>query len=271
MSLQETREELIDSLQGGLSVLMNSVPIRSVGGDLEEAAGWFQALGICNLLLFADTDRFYENLIHSGHTRRYFLRKSREQANTDDYQLAISRWDSFIDVVAAGSFRLAREIVAASVAVWLPGGEYEDDYLYRLFLHQFIGPPGPQRDAQLHATLDAWRTWLSGQPCTRLDCCVALLKGDSGAFDTAFVDLIAQRQAQVAKEAKMVLAADIAFEPRSRIFIEGLALLRLAQALRFTLRPDYPLCPAIARAAAVKAPPIDIYPEIERERGEQVG
>lgn len=271
MSLQETRTELLESLQGGLSVLMTSVPIRSVGVDLEEAVGWFQALGICNLLLYADTDRFYENLIHSGHTRRYFLRKSREQASMDDYQLAISRWDSFIDVVAAGDFRLAREIVAASPAAWVPGGEYEDDYLYRLFLHQLIGAPGVQRDAQLRATLDVWRTWLSGQPCGRLDCCIALLQRDSGAFDKTFVELIAQQQAQVAREAKMVLAADITFEPRSRIFVEGLALLRLAQALGFTLRPDYPLCPALARAAAVKPPPIDIYPQIERERGEAPG
>ena len=75
---------------------------------MEEGAAWFQALGICNLLLDADPDRFYENLVRSGHARRYFLQKSRDEGNNDDYQLATSRWDSFLDVVASGHFQLAR-------------------------------------------------------------------------------------------------------------------------------------------------------------------
>jgi hypothetical protein len=271
MGLADTREELIDSLQSGLSVLMNAFPIVRVGLDLEEGAGWFQALGICNLLLFADPDRFYENLVRSGHTRRYFLRKSLDEGNTDDYQLAISRWDSFLDSVAAGHFQLARDIVALSVAHWVSTGEYEDDYLYRYFLHHFILPPDPARDARLKEALSRWTAWLSGAASSRLECCAALLARDAAAFGKSFDELVAARQTEVSKQSKMAIAADICFEPRSQIFVEGLALLRMAKAIGLTLRSDYPLCPAIARTARSKPFPEDIYPEIERERGQGGG
>jgi hypothetical protein len=271
MSLSETREELLESLQASLSVLMNDVPIARVSIDLEESAAWFQALGICNLLLYADADRFYENLVRSGHTRRYFLRKSREEGNTDDYQLAISRWDSFLDTVAAGDFELARDIIALSVGTWVPTGEYEDDFLYRYFLHQFVAPPDPQREARLQDALARWRAWLAGAPATRWNCCAALLARDAAAFASAFDELIAERQLQVSKERKMAIAADIGFEPRAQVFVEGLALLRIAQAIGLPLRPDYPLCPAIARAAPTQPFPQDIYPEIELERAQQGG
>jgi hypothetical protein len=271
MSLTETREELVDSLQEGLSVLMNGFPIARVGYDLEQSAAWFQGLGICNLLLYADPDRFYENLVRSGHTRRYFLKKSREEGNSGDYQLAISRWDSFLDVMAAGYFPLARDIASLSVTHWTRAGEYEDDFLYRLFLHNFIGPPDPQRDLRLQDVLMRWSTWLSGEPSARLDCCAALAARDAAAFEKSFDDLVAQREAEVAAQSKMAIAADICFEPCSRIFVEGLALLRMAKAIGMTPRDEYPLCPAIARMPPTKPFPEDLYVEMERERAQGGG
>jgi hypothetical protein len=271
MSLAETREELVDSLQEGVPDLMNEVPVASVGGILEDAAAGFQALGICNLLLYADPDRFYENLVRSGQSRRYFLRKSLEEGNTDDFRLAISRWDSFLDVVACGYFQLAREIVALSAMHWVSTGEYEDDFLYRYFLHNFISPPDPQRDVRLQEALSRWTVWLSGQPSTRLDCCAALMARDPTGFDKGFDELLAQRQAEVAKQRKMVMAADVGFEPRAKIFVEGLALLRMAKAIGLILRADYPLCPAIARVAPAQSFPEDIFLEMERERAQGGG
>jgi hypothetical protein len=266
MSLSETREELISALQDNLSALLRPVRIAQVGVELEEAALWFEALAICNLLIHADTDRFYENLVKSGHTRRYFLAKSAQEGNTGDYQLAISRWDSFLDAVVAGHFPLAREIVALSPDDWVRDGEYEDDFCYRRFLHRFIMPPEADREARLQTDLQRWQRWLKGQPSARLDCCAALLARDGAAFQLAFDELIAQRQAEIAKQRKTLLAADLAFGPRSQVFIEGLALLQLAQRLGFALRPDYPLCPALARLPASRPFPDDLFPELEAAR-----
>jgi len=266
MSLTETRDELIDAIQSNLSALLVPVSIQAVAAELEEVAGWFQSLGICNLLLYAEPDRLYENLVRSGHTRRYFLSRSLTEGKSGDYQLAISRWDSFLDVVAAGHFTLARELATLSTTAWVPAGEYEDDFLYRHFLQQFIAPPAPEQAARLRATLDRWRAWLDGPPPPRLDCCEALLAREAAAFAAAFEDLIEARQAEIAKQQKMALAADLNFAPRSAIHVEGLALLRIAQALGFALEPDYPLCPGLARLPAVKPWPADLYPLLEAER-----
>jgi hypothetical protein len=269
MSLAETRAELVESLQDNLSVLLNPIAIADAGVELEEAALWFEALGICNLLIFADADRFYENLVKSGHTRRYFLQKSRQEGNTADYQLAISRWDSFLDVLVVGHFALARDIVALSGDSWVAGGEYEDDFCYRHFLHRFVMPPSPERDAVLQATLERWQAWLDGKDSSRLDCCKALLARDGQAFADAFHLRIVERQAEVARHRKMAIAADIAFLPRSQVFIEGLALLKLAERLGFSLRPDYPLCPALARIPPSKPLPDDLFPELEAARAQE--
>ena len=268
MGLVEIREELIESIQDNLSVLLNPIAILKAGNELEEAALFFEALGICNLLMFADADRLYENLVKSGHTRFYFLHKSQQEGNGADYQLAISRWDSLLDVVAAGHFALARDIVALSSDVWVASGEYEDDFCYRHFLHQFIMPPGLRREQQLAADLVRWKIWLEGQPSPRLECCAALLARDGVAFAIAFDDLIAGQLVKLAEQSRTVAAADITFLPRSQVFVEGLALLKLADRLGFTLRHDYPLCPALARLPAVKLFPEDLFVELEAERGQ---
>lgn len=267
MSLADTRAELIEGIQENLSVLVNAQPIAKSALELEEAAHWLEGLGICNLLLFADTDRFYENLVRAGHTRRYFLAECRREGLVDDAHLAISRWDAFLDVVAAGHFALARDIVTLSSPDWVKQGEYEDDFCYRAFLHGFVSPPDPDRSTRLQTLLARWQTWLAGQPSVRLDACVALLTRDEQAFSDAFDALIAQRQLEVAKQRKMSLAADITFAARSQVFIEGLALLRLAERMGFQrLQTNYPMCPALARLAPSRPFPDDMFPAIVAAR-----
>jgi Immunity protein 49 len=266
MSLSDTRLELVEGIQENLSILVNDPPMSGAAFEIEDASQWLIALGICNLLLYADVDRFYENLVRSGHARRHFLLVCQRQGLTSHPHLAISRWDAFLGVVAAGDFPLARDLVRLSTDQWVQDGEYEDDFCYRLFLHDFIAPPDPLRQARMPATLQRWRQWLGGQACPRLALCEALLTRDAAAFTLAFDERIAQRQAEVQKQSKMVIAANITFEPMARVFIEGLAILRMASRLGLPTRVDYPLCPAIARGHATRPFPDDIFPIIDAER-----
>jgi hypothetical protein len=266
MSLDDTRQELIESIQGNLSILMNDPPMSQAAFELEEASQWLIALGICNLLLFADVDRFYENLVRAGHTRRHMLMLCRRQGLVDDPHLAISRWDALLAVVAAGDFPLARDIVAASTDQWVPTGEYEDDFCYRLFLHDLISPPDALRQARMPATLARWERWLGGQPCPRLAVCRALLARDAQAFAQAFDERLAMRQAEIQRQARTTMASDITFEPMTQVFIEGLCLLRIAQGLGLHTRTEHALCPALARDRPTRPFPEDIFPAIEAAR-----
>jgi hypothetical protein len=266
MSLSDTRLELIDGIQDNLGILVNDPPMNQAAFEIEEAAQCLIALGICNLLLYADVDRFYENLVRAGHTRRHFLLLCQRQGLTVHPHLAISRWDAFLAVVAAGDFPLARDLALGSTDQWVKDGEYEDDFCYRLFLHDLIAPSDETRQARMPATLKRWRQWLAGQDCPRLAVCEALLARDATAFTQAFDDRLAQRQAQVQKQSRMIIAADITFEPMARVFIEGLALLRIAGRLGLPTRVDYPLCPAVARGRATQPFPDDIFPTIDAQR-----
>jgi hypothetical protein len=63
----------------------------------------------------------------------------------------------------------------------------------------------------------------------------------------------------------VLLGDDVTFEPGSYVFVEGLALLRLAD--RFGIGPqrrEYPRCPYLVRMTPLRARPDDIFLEIEQ-------
>src|SRR5439155_20741726 len=109
-----------------------------------------EALGICYLLEDADQEGFRERLIRAGHARRWFLRRSAIEKNTDDYHLALTRQNGFFDALAGGHLVVASDIAAASPVVFNSQWEYEDDFAYQSFLMSLTtsGTPGVITDAQ---------------------------------------------------------------------------------------------------------------------------
>ena len=184
MRLKGIHEELIEAIKYNLSVVLENSVVQKIGLDLEEVAAWFQALGACNLLIYGDTDKFYENLIRSGHTRCYFLKRSRQEKNLNEYQQAISRWESFLDCVAAGDFSLSREIVHLSSNEWIKDGEYEDDFYYIYFLHNFVLDEQPFE--KLNKILHRWEKWLESKLSTKYSICKSFLECDEVAFNKYF-------------------------------------------------------------------------------------
>src|SRR5215813_3349285 len=109
MDASEIRDELVPEIKEMLAFVAAGYPIRELGDELEKLSEYFQALGIAYLLEYADQDRFRENLVRSGHARRYFLRKLLEENNVNDHRLALGRTEAFLDALAAGEVGLARE------------------------------------------------------------------------------------------------------------------------------------------------------------------
>lgn len=269
--LAELREELIEGIQEELSIVAGDYPAAESGGAYEQAAEWLQALGICNLLLYASADRFYENLIRSGHTRRAFLQKCRDEPDPSNHRLAISRWESFFDAVAAEDLPLAREIVALSPAEWVRTGEYEDDFCYVRFLHQLVVGGSTADREVLRSTLERFAAVLDGEASWRWEVCGALYARDAARFEESFQALLASREAEMSALRSTPRAADPGFVPRSTVFVEGLALLRIAEAMGIPAQREYPMCPSLARLPRTAPPPIDVYPEIRREVAELQG
>lgn len=264
MNLREARRVLFDQIEEHVSVLVVGYPIVEVAYVLEELVPCFEALGICHLLLFGDAERFHRHLTFAAQTRRWFLRRSVAEKNVGDPHLARSRWDSALCAMAAGDFALALEIGDLEPQVFTPSGEYEDDFCFFLSLDRLLRGAAA---ADVERILARFAEVVGDKVPARLDVCRALLERAPDAFESALVARIEEHQAKI-DEVREVFSDDATFDPRSRIFVEGLALLKVAERLGITPEArELPLCPSLARVNPRRSPPDDIFADVERGMG----
>jgi hypothetical protein len=270
MDAHEIHAGLVAEIKDALTYVAVGYPIRELGGELERLSEYFQALGVAHLLESTDQERFRENLVRSGHGRRYFLRKSHEENNNGDSRLALGRTEAFLCVLAAGNLNLAREIANLSVNTWHPDWEYEDDFCYFLFLHRFVQEEAKAR-AELADLLSKFEKALEGGRSPRLDVCKALFTGDNDALRAALSALMEQRNEEMVEARERNLERDptaCVCWARSFVSIEGLALLRVAELAGMSpLEPgeELPLCPALAMLPLSDKDYLDMFTSIETE------
>jgi hypothetical protein len=228
-----------------LALTNPSYPVDELGKLSLELSTKLRALAIIVLLVEADTDYFCHNLIRSGRARETYLRRTRDAGLLDDHHRASGRYEPLLDAVASGDLALARRVVAVSPTDWREGHEYEDDYCYAQLLHRLMFPATPE--AELVGLLARFEAYQDGAPSPRLDICRALASRDQAGFETAFAGLIADRTMFIEQE-----KARKEEEPRviaaRQVFVEGLAILRIAEHRALATEPEYLYCPSIARA-----------------------
>jgi hypothetical protein len=265
MALSAVREELIEDIKYELSVITERHPLHELAPVYERVANGFEALGICNLLLYGNPERFHENLIRSGHARLAFLRDCERNGETASHQLAISRWPSLLDVIVADDTALAREIVGRSPSEWIPDGEYEDDFCFVAILHRLVAGAGPEDHAALRPLLERFRGVVGEEPTPQYEICVALVEEDHALFAEAFERRLGEREAWVERVRGGPTADEAVVWTQSQIFIEGLAVLKVAEAAGFPTDRDYKFCPRLARHPRKGVPSEDIFLVLERE------
>jgi hypothetical protein len=263
LNLTVARDNVIDFLQENLSIVAGGKPVKVLGEVFEDIASEFQALGICNLLTTAEPAGFFRNLILSGFTRRYFLRRSRTEGNVAGEHLAISRTMSVFDCLAAGALDLALEIVQLSPADWFPDGEYEDDFAYHRFFHLYIQGFQKAGRQPLMEVLAQFERALEGNESPRLKICHSVLAADAVKFAEAFEELLQEREQQM-KVRRKLGGDDPTIEPCSAVFVEGLALLWIADRIALPTEPEYPFCQSVGRAPPKPALPNDLYVDVDK-------
>jgi hypothetical protein len=189
----------------------------------------------------------------SGHARRAYLRRC-QRARYADYFIALSRSEAALDAAAAGAGELAQEIFSLSPPDWRPGDEYEDDYWYQRFVGVVLsGAPGDRRDLVL-ARFGA----VAKDGSARLAVCRALHRRSSADFDAAFMDLLQERQEEIASDAGRA-EEEVAVALGAKVFVEGVALVRLARRAGLETALEYPMCPALALADGPPPEPKDEF------------
>jgi hypothetical protein len=204
-----------------------------------------RSLAIMALTSKGDQILFGQNLTRSGRVRLAYLQRLRREAVEDDHHSASARIDGLMNGLAASDLELAKEIVTASRTSWLQGAEYEDDYCYAQLIHRLVSQENGEIVA--NALIEQFERVLDGQPSARLDVCRSMLNRDQAAFDEAFDNLIHEQEAKIAADKARFQLEEPEVMSQRLIFVEGLAVLRLATLRSLKTEPDYLFCPSIAR------------------------
>jgi hypothetical protein len=244
----------IDNSDLRLSLLLPDVLAPGISlEDMLDYCRLYRIKGIAALFLGDPPAALLSELSKSGRAFLHFLR------TTPETQKATSQALPFFDAVAATDTVCAREIAQASRPSWNAALEYEEDFLYVWFLMRHFFLDASHADSA--ALLERWNIVLDGSSDVRRDVCTAFLENDAGAFHAALSALLGREDAENrARAAKDGLPPELAATEAS-LSIEGLALLRLAEAKGLQTEADYVLVPSAARERAK----IDFAPGAWRE------
>jgi hypothetical protein len=203
-----------------------------------------RTLAIIELLVNADADAFHHHLMRNGRIRLGFLERLRREGAAHHHGVS-GRIDAVIDLLAAGDFATVGAIAALSPAEWQPGREYEDDFCHAQMLFRLAA--GLDADAAFDSLMQRHASAVQGGPQPRADICHALARRDQAAFDAAFGALLKARLAQIRedKARSQTLTPEVAAS--REVYVEGLAMLRLATDRCLATQREYLLCPSIAR------------------------
>jgi hypothetical protein len=269
MAIANLREILLQRVKSELSVAAAGHPFAEIGETYQHLSDAFQGLGICELLLDMNVDRYRTNLTRSAQFRRFFLRKSRATGSSDTIFVALSRTQAVFDAVAAGDRQLAMDIRRHSPSRWMPEGEYEDDFAYHQFVHT-CAEAAPELDL---TEASIWLATLEGVAgdgmATRVALCDGMIRDDQTSFWAA----LQERLDEVMSATAGVSALEQEFrdEPweaaRTHVWIEGVAWIALAR-MRGWQPPDVmPLCPTPALPDSAPIIVHDLTEDLERQFG----
>jgi hypothetical protein len=226
------------------------LPLPELGNLALEVGGKLRAMAILVLLVKADTNAFCHNLIRSGRARERFLLRCKQEGQTALRHYCAGRVDPIVDALAAGDLLLARQIVAAGPADFREGVEYEDDFCFAHLLACFAaGLPDRPAALGLLARLEAY---LEGAASGRLAVCRALFAGDEDELDEALEARLGEREQEIVEDQARGQLEDTGVVATRRVFVEGIALLRLADARGIPTHREYRMCPSLARASMTR-------------------
>jgi hypothetical protein len=116
-------------------------------------------------------------------------------------------------------------------------------------LHGFVRA-SPSQD--ITPLLTRFETYLAGEESARLTVCRALAISDQEAFDAAFEARLRERRASIAADKERGRLEEPEIVTEQYVFVEALALLRIAELRGLSTQEEYPYCPSVARLSVIR-------------------
>jgi hypothetical protein len=236
-NLESRLDELRAHVFGAQRVEVRAMAVQSVCDHLRR-------LGLCALLGEASLREYVAGLHASAQAYLHVLRQVKWDELVDSYSLCASRARPFYDAVAIEDWETARAIAAASAQQHAEEDESADDFAYARLLMACTAEGESARDAEAHWLARLEQTAPDGD--FRVDVCRALHEKREDDFEEAFVRFLEERETEARKESKRS-SADVEWKATERaVFIEGLALARVARRRDLTLAGTYRGLPPLA-------------------------
>lgn len=214
----------------------------------------WRVYAMCRMLLDADTDGFAMSLVKSGQARIEYLSRRHQEAEPDGTWLCLSKNLPFEDCLAGGALHEARRVSELSPMEWFPDAEEEDEHRWQVFLHRFLrdapGTPGPALTSALRDLEMLWGE--DGEP--RLEAARALSARDPAALAEAFEVMLDAREERIRKLRKTHGVPKDLLLTDGALYLEGLALLRLAELAGMNMPGEFRYLPGDARVPVRNAP-----------------
>ncbi|WP_164001870.1 immunity 49 family protein [Pyxidicoccus caerfyrddinensis] len=204
----------------------------------------YWVLGICALLQKADVEAFAGLLCKAGQARLHLLALA-ETLPLPPERLPGSDNIGFSDALAVGDLVTARSIARLSTRRHLEGVEYEEDFLFSQFLRQLLGYP--RAPDALHRVLARWEEVLEGGADPRREACQSLLEKDADGFRAAFEALLRERKREFSEYGRRLDFDAEVGATTGKIYMDGLALLRVAELEALPPLPALEQVPPLAR------------------------
>jgi hypothetical protein len=230
---------------------------KESGSALATVSFCHRILGLCALLRDADTSRFATCLCKSGQARLQLLRLAAAGQPIPPKVLCVSKDVGFTAALAVGAIQTASAIAAHSPAAHVDGWEYEDDFLFYRFLQLMLGAPAD--GDVLQRLLARWREVLQGEELPHAQACEALLTRDEKRFALA-MDAVIDRRRDSLRKYKRELDFDREVDAtEGKVFVDGLALVKLAEVRGLQVPARYEMLPRLALNARCGSLPEDAW------------
>ena len=230
-------------------------PLGQLGGITRELCSNLRSLGIMVLLSHGKVDRFHHNLIRCGRVRCVFLDRIARERAIGEHDFVSSVNEPLFDAIAANDLALAHRIAQTSPSDFRPGHEYEDDYCFTQLVIRLMDVG--QNQVEIAALLARMEAYLGKDDDTRLLLCRALAGADQAAFDEAFNAFLDARDKAITEDEERGQLEEPPVMAQRHVYIEGLAMLRLAGMRGFATEREYRFCPSLARQLMVEPYPED--------------
>lgn len=215
---------------------------------VEELCLRFHIIAVAGLLEDGDPQKFFLNLCRAAENWRRFL----IHCQKEKWPLPpASKIEPLFGAVVAGSRHIADGIVYNSNSEWIPGEEYEDEFLYAMLVNAFYSTDDLIVE-NIEKRIDALQDLGVDGYSSRIGVARALRAGDKCRFDEAFTEMLAAHEEITEKRANSVSTPYSKFAPYRYVWLEGLAWLKLAERVGVSVSGQYRYCPVLARTPMVE-------------------